>query len=208
MRAPPRHADGCSENAERNRCTATLRAFNLDGREFVRNVVQRIRQDASGATWRPFRQVIMNLPAVAIEFLDVFRGLFSDDEAQRWPMPIIHCYCFVRRAASDADAARNIRRRVYASLIQHPAAAHLPSAAVGDDAAVAVDEALDAAVAAAFAATELEELTVRHVRSVAPSKAMYEASFVLPRSIACASPTAADADAVLRDTKRVRRSVA
>jgi tRNA (guanine37-N1)-methyltransferase len=51
----------------------------------------------------------MNLPDSAIEFLDAFRGVFSEDEkaaaavGRGWEvkavydrMPMVHCYCFTR----------------------------------------------------------------------------------------------------------------
>lgn len=46
-------------------------------------------------TWEHFDHVIMNLPASALEFLDVFQGIFSRSY-WKGPMPWIHCYCFMR----------------------------------------------------------------------------------------------------------------
>jgi len=46
-------------------------------------------------TWEHFDHVVMNLPASALEFLDVFQGLFSRSY-WKGPMPWIHCYCFMR----------------------------------------------------------------------------------------------------------------
>ena len=42
----------------------------------------------------------MNLPATALEFLDVFRGLFHDKDM---PMPWIHCYCFSNATDIEKD---------------------------------------------------------------------------------------------------------
>jgi len=74
------------ENVKLNKISATHHVCtNLDGREFMVDLVRR-------KSIRP-TDVIMNLPAIATEFLDVFRGLYveSDVEAN---LPTIHCYAF------------------------------------------------------------------------------------------------------------------
>lgn len=84
------------ENAKKNRVDHLVKCANMDGRAFVTHLLdQKII----------FSQVIMNLPATAVEFLDVFNGAYGNfDEISnkfqvekkhyREILPKIHCYGF------------------------------------------------------------------------------------------------------------------
>lgn len=95
------------ENLHANKVERTLMPFNMDGRDFVRHVVAQtaVNYNAQQASahpekkvynWPPFTQVIMNLPASALEFLDVFRGLYHEESRRVLPLPTINCHCFTR----------------------------------------------------------------------------------------------------------------
>ena len=68
-----------------------MKTFNLDGRIFVHQLLEQRKQ---------FTQVLMNLPASALEFLDTFAGKFDQWEGT---LPTIHCYCFSSSTTPEQD---------------------------------------------------------------------------------------------------------
>lgn len=52
--------------------------------------------------WEHVDYVIMNLPASALQFLDVFKGLIQR-KCWKGPLPWIHCYCFIRSNETEAS---------------------------------------------------------------------------------------------------------
>lgn len=50
----------------------------------------------------------MNLPGSATEFLDAFRGTFrrSGSEGGARPLPMVHCYTFVRVGEAEVERAK------------------------------------------------------------------------------------------------------
>ncbi|OWA51929.1 tRNA (guanine(37)-N1)-methyltransferase [Hypsibius exemplaris] len=86
------------KNITLNKVGNRVTAYNLDGRDFIRTVVK----DNMILQWKcnpnASIHIVMNLPALAEEFVDVFRGLFhgseSDVPADRNSLPTVHLYCF------------------------------------------------------------------------------------------------------------------
>ncbi|XP_013774433.1 tRNA (guanine(37)-N1)-methyltransferase-like [Limulus polyphemus] len=111
----------CS-NSKLNKVGHLLQMYNLDGRDFVRTVVkphitEQWRECLSKIP-RNFH-VVMNLPASAVEFLDVFKGLFEDEDANvrdSAVMPVIHCYCFTKEATLTKAAVSMVEQVLECSL--------------------------------------------------------------------------------------------
>ncbi|XP_070576776.1 LOW QUALITY PROTEIN: tRNA (guanine(37)-N(1))-methyltransferase-like [Ptychodera flava] len=102
------------KNVKRNKMQDRVECFNLDGREFIRTKLKKDLLERHKINTeikdRAFH-VIMNLPALAIDFLDAFPGLFNDisDEVRgEMTLPTIHCHCF----SKAEDPCKDVRERI------------------------------------------------------------------------------------------------
>lgn len=87
-------------NAKHNKLS--VHSYNLDGREFIRKMaVEVLNKDLQHPV-----HVIMNLPASAVEFLDVFKTL----KASIPSTPTIHCYHFSKAADAKADTLNAVNK--------------------------------------------------------------------------------------------------
>mmetsp|Transcript_2151 Transcript_2151/g.5406 ORF Transcript_2151/g.5406 Transcript_2151/m.5406 type:complete len:429 (-) Transcript_2151:29-1315(-) len=112
----PEGAAGLRHNAIKNKVAESVAIFNLDAREFIRQLVNTPREDVQPEALTPpmahlpatFHHVYMNLPKDAIEFLDVFQGLF---DASVWgELPILHVYGFSNADDPDAEFLERIAK--------------------------------------------------------------------------------------------------
>ncbi len=99
----PKSYEYLQRNAKLNKVGNLVECFNMDGREFVKHLVLQKQQ--------PFHHVIMNLPASATEFLNVFIGLYAN--AQHLPLPMIHCYTFVKLKQETDDKYELAKQSVF-----------------------------------------------------------------------------------------------
>ncbi|KAK5857415.1 hypothetical protein PBY51_010663 [Eleginops maclovinus] len=88
-------------NCKLNKVEKKVRTFNLDGRAFIQGPVKQelpelLKEKANV-------HIVMNLPALALEFLDAFRGLLHREPSCDENLPTVHCYGFSKEDNPEAD---------------------------------------------------------------------------------------------------------
>ncbi|KAJ8309525.1 hypothetical protein KUTeg_014399 [Tegillarca granosa] len=93
-----------------------IKCYNLDGREFIKTVIKKdlserlCNRTVDGEETRKTKiHIVMNLPAIAVEFLDTFRGLlanFKKDIADSLYLPYVYCYFFSKNVDYPEDELR------------------------------------------------------------------------------------------------------
>lgn len=160
----PAAAEFMRVNAELNRVPAAqLQVCNEDGRDFLcRAVFDSVVGCGAGALrCAGRRHVTMNLPAIAVEFLDVFQPECArGGKAAAWKR-----WCHLPTGADTAAIDRRVLFHVYCF------------SAAGD---VCADAVAQVEVNLGYALPERNREAVVMVRDVAPTKRMVCVSFTLP----------------------------
>lgn len=128
-------------NLERNKCLHLVQTFNKDGRAFIKEDVKTDllkrwmkRESIEASTVQRATQgpkingknihITMNLPTLAVEFLDAFCGLFSyeslhnliDFDDDHFKYPFVHVYTFMK--SLDAKEQYKSKEEVVRCLIE------------------------------------------------------------------------------------------
>ena len=93
------------------------KTFNLDAREFIREIVKEKLLEiwSSNTAQISSAHIVMNLPALAITFVDVFNGLFADQQDYREKaviLPAVHVYCFSKAENTREDVIRTCEKHL------------------------------------------------------------------------------------------------
>ncbi|OUM67506.1 hypothetical protein PIROE2DRAFT_39963 [Piromyces sp. E2] len=113
----PKSYEYLKKNVENNKLVNKVFSYNLDGRDFIKNSLSYLNDKSiqkKVIEQLLFQHYVMNLPAIAIEFLDAFRGIFKEykDKIKFEQFPTIHCHCF----SNAEDRHAEIKNRVEAAL--------------------------------------------------------------------------------------------
>ncbi|XP_037073651.1 tRNA (guanine(37)-N1)-methyltransferase-like [Pollicipes pollicipes] len=120
----PESARWLRHNVQANKVAERVQTFNMDGREFIRTEVKRAALEF--LTEKPGQaqmHAVLNLPALAIEFVDAFLGLLSPEELPEGShLPLrAHVYTFTKelevaeqsvRAMLNANLGRDVAEHV------------------------------------------------------------------------------------------------
>ncbi|XP_075470949.1 tRNA (guanine(37)-N(1))-methyltransferase isoform X2 [Ascaphus truei] len=93
-------------NCKLNKVDKKVQAFNTDGRDFIRKTVKAellkhmVLLSKGG---KNNLHIVMNLPAMALEFLDVFKNLLEEEPCSNAILPTVHCYSFSKHDDPTAD---------------------------------------------------------------------------------------------------------
>jgi tRNA (guanine37-N1)-methyltransferase len=151
-----------SHNCKLNKVESLVKVYNMDGRDFILNV---IREDLinrmknfDGIEMNRKYHIVMNLPALAFQFLDAFKGLldFDVESIEHKIIPLVHCYCFVKEQNLDKDA--NEEPIDFDKVVKEMA-----QQVLGHE------------------ITSFEEIV--NIRKVAPNKHMFRFSFYIPEDV-------------------------
>ncbi|XP_029900798.1 LOW QUALITY PROTEIN: tRNA (guanine(37)-N(1))-methyltransferase [Myripristis murdjan] len=88
-------------NCKLNKVESKVRTFNLDGRAFIQGPLKQELPPLLKAKTKV--HVVMNLPALALEFLDAFRGLLHQDPSCDENLPTVYCYGFSKDDSPEKD---------------------------------------------------------------------------------------------------------
>lgn len=91
-------------NCKLNKVESKVKTFNLDGRAFIQGPVK--QELPALLKGKVGVHVVMNLPALALEFLDAFRGLLYKEPPYEENLPTVHCYCFSKDDSPDTDVVK------------------------------------------------------------------------------------------------------
>lgn len=102
-------------NAKLNKVAERFSAYNKDGRDFVKDIVKPdlLQQWQKSDNNEASLHIIMNLPALAIEFLDCFCNLMADvdyEQVNHFVMPMVHCHSFSKSATPEDDIHQRVEQ--------------------------------------------------------------------------------------------------
>ncbi|XP_055537723.1 tRNA (guanine(37)-N1)-methyltransferase [Wyeomyia smithii] len=97
------------KNCIKNKVQAHATCFNKDAINFIREELRQLILEKNKDTQFSGKiHITMNLPALAIEHLVHYVGLFQAETLKLVSHPIVHCYCFAKGTEDSKTIARHM----------------------------------------------------------------------------------------------------
>ncbi|XP_053115424.1 tRNA (guanine(37)-N1)-methyltransferase [Hemicordylus capensis] len=104
-------------NCRLNKVEKKVKVFNLDGRDFLQGPVkEELAKQLASKERKCSLHIVMNLPAMAVEFLDVFKSLLDGEPSSSADLPTVHCYGFSKHDNPMQDIQEKAEASLGASL--------------------------------------------------------------------------------------------
>ena len=106
----PHSIEYLNKNLHLNKVQGNVKVSNLDARECFRNLRKReISEKSETSENDKISDFVMNYPNSGIQFLDMFRGAYGEEEE----LPMVHCYCFYESEEGIVeDASEQVGGRI------------------------------------------------------------------------------------------------
>lgn len=93
-------------NAKINKVESSIKTYNKDGADFIKTDVKEHLLQHGG---EKETHIVMNLPAIAVTFLHVFKHMFTIDQLKHIKtLPSVHVYCFVKGVEDSKIMAQEL----------------------------------------------------------------------------------------------------
>ncbi|XP_057290137.1 tRNA (guanine(37)-N1)-methyltransferase-like [Hydractinia symbiolongicarpus] len=98
-------------NAELNNVCENFTCFNMDGRDFLNEIVCK---EICSISHNITKHIVMNLPALVPSFLDIFKKKYDnfDIPLTQCNKVFVHCYCFCKSKTPQEDAERLVSESI------------------------------------------------------------------------------------------------
>nr|XP_033807194.1 tRNA (guanine(37)-N1)-methyltransferase isoform X2 [Geotrypetes seraphini] len=109
-------------NCKLNKVDKKIQIFNMDGREFLMGTVkEELTKHLAHSSNEEEKalHIVMNLPAMAVEFLDALKQLLTEAPGSSAILPTVHCYSFSKTDNPAADVRHRVEAVLGASLEGH-----------------------------------------------------------------------------------------
>lgn len=180
----PHSYDALMKNCEKNNVNDRVRCYNLDGGEFIKTVLKAdLLEKWQDKSFCGTVHITMNLPAMAVEFLPAFVGLYKNiDLPQNLSLPILHVYMFTNDVTDDDAISKVAEKLGYAT---HSHVSHKENEILAES--TTTEMCLEENLKCSTKTRLLNNLDLRkyvlevvNIRKVAPNKIMMRVSLQLP----------------------------